>query len=170
MKRAASVLTLIAIVGAVALFARQAPPKYASKIVHVPAEKRLEAAVKGVVTGGTNELIPRDTDLGLRASMGKKNATPPIAEAEVHETFGHIYLIEEGSGTLVLGGELVDPKARGTEWRGSSIRGGQEFQMKKGDMITVQVGMPHQWKHVSPGGIAYLAIHSFPERNQPAAR
>jgi mannose-6-phosphate isomerase-like protein (cupin superfamily) len=132
--------------------------------VYVPAEKRQEAVVKGVVTGGTNELIPRDMDLGLRASMGKKNATPPITEAEVHETFGHIYLIEEGSATLVLGGELVDPKVRGTEWRGPAIRGGQEFNVKKGDMITVQVGMPHQWKEVSAGGISYLAIHSFPDK------
>src|SRR6185369_11214319 len=86
------------------------PPTYAKKIVYVPAEKRQEAVVKEVVTGGTNELIPRDLDLGMRASMGKKAATPPVTDAEAHETFGHIYLIEEGSGTLVLGGELVDPK------------------------------------------------------------
>lgn len=40
--------------------------------------------------------------------------------------------------------------------------------MTRGDMITVQVGMPHQWRDV-PKSVSYLAFHSFPEHNQPAA-
>src|SRR5262245_50533890 len=106
--RVTILLALVVVVSSIAALARQTAPKYASKIVYVPAEKRMEAVVKGVVTGGTNELIPRDMDLGMRASMGKKAATPPVTEAEAHETFGHVYLIEDGSGTLVLGGELVE--------------------------------------------------------------
>ena len=158
-------VSMAAVVGSAA---RSAPPEYPKQITYVPAEKRLNAVSTGVVApGGTNELIPRHQELGIRVSMGKKPATPPITEVEVHTTFGHVYLIEEGDGTLVLGGEMVEPRESRGEWRSASVRGGQEFEMKKGDMITVQVGMPHWWKRVGPNGIAYLAFHSFPEHNQP---
>ena len=120
----------------------------------------------GLIDVGVERVVAVGDVVDLGREAGADEGRDPV-EAEAHETFGHIYLIEEGSGTLVLGGELVEPRARGGEWRGSSIRGGQEFRMKKGDMITVQVGMPHWWKEVGPGGIAYLAIHSFPEHNQP---
>lgn len=172
MKRVLIVLTLAALVGGVAARAGgPAPVKYPQQITYVPAEKRLNAISHGATAGrGTNELIPRDTDLGVRVSLGKKDATPPVSNAEVHATFGHVYLIEEGEGTLVLGGELENAKeSRPGEWTGPSIKGGREFHMKKGDMITVQVGMPHWWKQVAAGGVAYLAFHSFPEHNQPPA-
>jgi hypothetical protein len=164
------ILAALALPMAMAASADEPPPNYPKAIVYVPAEKRLSAAKTGGIAGPgtTNELIPRDKDLGMRASMGKKSQTPPVTEAEVHSTFGHIYLIDEGGGTLVLGGELENPKRRGTDgWVGTGIKGGQEFHMKKGDMITVQVGMPHWWKEVGPDGVSYLAIHSFPEHNQP---
>jgi mannose-6-phosphate isomerase-like protein (cupin superfamily) len=154
------------------LAAADGPPKFPSRIVYVPHATLDNAVLHGnVAGGGTNELVPRDNDLGVRVSLGKKNATPPVSAAEVHSTFGHVFLIEDGGGTLVLGGELVDAKEnRPGEWTGSGIKGGQEFQMTKGDMITVEVGMPHWWKQVSAGGVAYLAFHSFPEHNQPASR
>lgn len=170
MRFGAFLAALVAAMAAVAaLSAGPAPKDYPKQITYVPAEKRLNAIAKGVVAPqGTNELIPRDRDLGVRASMGRKTATPPVTEAEAHATFGHVFLIEEGEGTLVLGGEIVDAKEGSPgEWRGPSVRGGREFRMKKGDMITVQVGMPHWWKEVGPNGVAYLAIHSFPEHNQP---
>lgn len=145
------------------------PPDYAKQIIHVPGEKRLNAVTHGNLAGqGTNELVPRDVDLGVRVSLGRKAATPPMTGAEAHETFGHVYLIEAGGGTLVLGGELIDPEeSRPGEWTGRGIKGGREFQMSKGDMITVQVGMPHWWREVPEGGVAYLAFHSFPEHDQP---
>lgn len=145
------------------------PPAYSARITYVPHDKHTEAIVHGNLAGaGTNELIPRDMDMGVRVSLGKKAATPPVTAAEVHATFGHVFLIEAGEGTLVLGGELASPKENSPgEWTGPAINGGREFHMMKGDMITVQVGMPHWWKQVSKDGVAYLAFHTFPERHQP---
>jgi mannose-6-phosphate isomerase-like protein (cupin superfamily) len=169
MRRIAMLGLLVCLVAVLATAGGPPPTNYPKNIVYVPAEKRLNAITKGVTSAkGTNELVARDKDLGVRVSMGKKDATPPVTNAEVHSTFGHVYLIEEGGGTLVLGGELENAKEnRPGEWTAPSVKGGQEFQMKKGDMITVQVGMPHWWKQVGPGGVAYLAFHSFPEHNQP---
>ena len=145
--------------------AQNGPPTYSPTIVHVGSDELKRAVTEGHLSGaGTNELVPRDPDLGIRVSVGRKLATPPATGSEAHETFGHVYRIESGSATLVLGGELVDPRERAPgEWVGSGIRGGQEFYMSEGDMITVQVGMPHQWTEVAENGVAYLAFHSFPD-------
>lgn len=167
----AAVATLVAV--ATAAMAGGPPPRdYPTQIAYVPAERLEQAVTRGAVAGrGSNELVPRDKDLGVRVSLGRKLATPPTTDAEAHSTFGHVYLVEAGSGTLVLGGQLVDPKEGSPgEWRGRAIAGGREFQMKKGDMITVQVGMPHWWRDVGADGVAYLAFHSFPEHNQPGAK
>jgi mannose-6-phosphate isomerase-like protein (cupin superfamily) len=156
----------VAVVAAIA--AGPAPANYPKQITYVPAEKRLNAIKHGLTSAqGTNELVPRDKDLGVRVSMGKVNP-PATKAAEAHATFGHVFLIEDGDGTLVLGGEIENVKeGRPGEWTGTAVKGGQEFRMKKGDMITVQVGMPHWWKEVGSGGVTYLAFHSFPEHNQP---
>ncbi|MEQ1896862.1 MAG: hypothetical protein ABL971_05665 [Vicinamibacterales bacterium] len=143
------------------------PPAYPNRIVHVPAAEHEETIRTGrIAAKRTNELIPRDLDLGIRVSMGRKVASPAIPEAEVHADFGHIFLIEEGGGTLLLGGELVNPTQRGQMWVAASIKGGKRYEMKTGDMITVQVGMPHQWVEV-PKSVSYLAIHAFPDKYQP---
>ncbi len=146
-----------------------APPRYPDRIVYVPADRLEQAVTRGNAAGqGTNELVPRDADLGVRVSLGRKLPNAPTGDPEAHETFGHVYLVQAGAGTLVLGGTLVNPRPRsGGEWNGSAITGGREFRMKTGDMITVQVGMPHWWKEVGPEGVAYLAFHSFPEHHQP---
>jgi mannose-6-phosphate isomerase-like protein (cupin superfamily) len=153
--------------GVAAMRAIADPPAYPDRVVHVPSAEHEETIRTGrIAAKRTNELIPRDHDLGIRVSMGRKLATPPVSEAEVHADFGHIYIIEEGGGTLLLGGELVNPTQRGQMWVAASIKGGRRYELKTGDMITVQVGMPHQWVKV-PRNVSYLAFHSFPEHNQP---
>jgi len=155
-----------AVTGVVALRAVADPPAYPDRVVHVPAAEHEETIRTGrIAARRTNELIPRDHDLGIRVSMGRKLATPPVPEAEVHGDFGHIFIIEEGGGTLVLGGELVNPTQRGQMWVAASIKGGRRYEMKTGDMITVQVGMPHQWVEI-PKSVSYLAIHTFPDKYQ----
>jgi len=157
----------VAAAGVVALRATADPPAYPDRVTHVPAAEHQEIIRTGrVAARRTNELIPRDHDLGIRVSMGRKLATPPVPEAEVHADFGHIFIIEEGAGTLLLGGELVNPTRRGQMWVAASIKGGRRYDMKTGDMITVQVGMPHQWVEI-PKSVSYLAIHTFPDKYQP---
>lgn len=158
---------IVVAAGAVALRAGADPPAYPDRVVHVPAAEHEETIRTGrIAAKKTNELIPRDHDLGIRVSMGRKLATPPVSEAEVHADFGHIFIIEEGGGTLLLGGELVNPTQRGLMWTAASIKGGRRYELKTGDMITVQVGMPHQWVEI-PKSVSYLAIHTFPDKYQP---
>ena len=142
-------------------------PNYADHFDFVPAERVQEIVRNTGLAGrgagvGKNEIFPLDKDLGIRSSIGKRGKTPPYDGAEVHGSFGHTWLILEGEGTVVQGGRLKDPKDLGNgNWGGSGIEGGREIKLKKGDIITCQVGMPHMWKEI-PESVTYLVFHAFP--------
>jgi mannose-6-phosphate isomerase-like protein (cupin superfamily) len=72
----------------------------------------------------------------------EKNLAAPAAE--LHDASDDVYYVLDGSATLTLGGKLESPKEveRG-EWRGPRIEGGQNFDVKKGDLIIVPRGTPH---------------------------
>jgi mannose-6-phosphate isomerase-like protein (cupin superfamily) len=66
------------------------------------------------------------------------------ASAEIHDASDDVYYVLEGSATLTLGGTLETPKeVEPGEWRGPGIKGGQNFDVKKGDLIVVPRGTPH---------------------------
>lgn len=71
--------------------------------------------------------------------------TRPSADAEVHDDSDDIYYVLEGEATLTLGGRLDGPREMEPgEWRSPRITGGQTFVIKKGDLIVVPRGTPHQ--------------------------
>jgi mannose-6-phosphate isomerase-like protein (cupin superfamily) len=64
--------------------------------------------------------------------------------AEIHDASDDVYYVLEGTATLTLGGKLEAPKeVEPGEWRGPRIEGGQNFDVKKGDLIVVPRGTPH---------------------------
>jgi mannose-6-phosphate isomerase-like protein (cupin superfamily) len=82
-------------------------------------------------------------------------------DALVHDRIDEIYYILEGGGTLVTGGKLKDEKHTdasptiGPGWRGSSIEGGQERRVNKGDVVFITAGTPHMFTKLD-GPIRYL--------------
>src|SRR5260221_1049260 len=119
-----TLVTLSVALVAVTIVKAQKYPNYANHFTYVPHEKVDEIIKRTGFAGrppgiGMNELIPMDNDLGVRSSVGKRAVTPPTDAAEVHGAFGHTWLILEGEGTLVQGGQLVDPKDLGNgNWGG----------------------------------------------------
>jgi mannose-6-phosphate isomerase-like protein (cupin superfamily) len=66
------------------------------------------------------------------------------AAAEIHDASDDVYYVLEGTATLTLGGKLETPKeVEPGEWRGPRIEGGQNFDVKKGDLVIVPRGTPH---------------------------
>ena len=64
--------------------------------------------------------------------------------AEIHDASDDVYYVLEGSAVLTLGGRLEAPKeVEPGEWRGPRIEGGQNFEVKKGDLVVVPRGTPH---------------------------
>src|SRR4051812_10029808 len=91
----------------------------------------------------TSELI-ESTGMQLRVAVQhEKNRSG--AAAELHDASDDVYYVLEGSATLILGGRLDDPKETDPgEWRSSRILDGKTFELKKGDLVVVPRGTPHQ--------------------------
>ena len=64
--------------------------------------------------------------------------------ALMHPRTTDVWLIREGSGTLVTGGQMVDAQGEPVDGtRGAAIRGGSERVIGVGDVIYIPAGVPH---------------------------
>lgn len=79
-----------------------------------------------------------------------ENATPDNYRTEFHEDTIDVWVIQEGGGTLVTGGEEVDGKHRG----------GIEREIKVGDVVFIPAGIHHGMKNTR--STTWLNIR-FPE-------
>lgn len=85
---------------------------------------------------------------------------------EVHDGSDDVYYVLDGEATLMLGGSLVQPdQISPGEWRAKSSTGGQKVVIKKGDLIVVPRGTPHQ-RTVTGKGFSMILIKVF-EDKQP---
>jgi mannose-6-phosphate isomerase-like protein (cupin superfamily) len=85
---------------------------------------------------------------------------------EVHDASDDIYYVLDGTATLLLGGSLVEPNEISPgEWRAKSSTGGQKYEIRKGDLIVVPRGTPHQ-RTVTGKGFSMILIKVF-ENRQP---
>jgi len=85
---------------------------------------------------------------------------------EVHDGSDDIYYVLDGEATLMLGGSLVDPNQTAPgEWRAKSATGGTKVAIKKGDLVVVPRGTPHQ-RTVTGKGFSMILIKVF-ETKQP---
>ena len=86
---------------------------------------------------------------------------------EVHDTSDDIYYVLDGKAELMLGGMLVEPNEISPgEWRAKTASGGQKVAIKKGDLIIVPRGTPHQ-RTVTGKGFSMILIKVFASA-QPA--
>jgi mannose-6-phosphate isomerase-like protein (cupin superfamily) len=74
--------------------------------------------------------------LSVRASSGG---------AEIHAHFDDIFFVTDGSATLITGGQVQHAQtAPDGETKGSGIEGGTRQVIRKGDVVHVPAGTPHQ--------------------------
>lgn len=110
----------------------------------------------------TEDLIGGD-GMQLRVAVqydAKKNS----ALAEVHDASDDVYYVLDGSAELTLGGELENPReATPGEWKSEKIVGGKTFTIRKGDLIVVPRGTPHQRINTKGKRFALVLIKVFLE-------
>ena len=76
-------------------------------------------------------------NVNIRRLVGAESAL-------MHARTTDVWVVREGSGTLVTGGTLVDAKpGAGGDQSGSAIRGGVERVIKAGDVVFIPAGVPH---------------------------
>ena len=77
--------------------------------------------------------------------------------ALMHPRTTDVYVIREGSGTLVTGGQIVDEDGEPVDGeRGAAIQGGEERVIGAGDLIFIPAGVPHGIRETT--GITWFNI------------
>ena len=72
-------------------------------------------------------------------------------EAEMHERLADLLIIREGSGTVLVGGRMVEGHSTAEgEMRGKAIEGGTKYPVAAGDVLYVPANVVHQFQ-VEPG-------------------
>ncbi|MYG04444.1 MAG: hypothetical protein F4173_19835 [Acidobacteriia bacterium] len=67
----------------------------------------------------------------------------------------------EGSGTLLLGGKMVDAiqaEGRPGEWRAPRLENPRRIEARKGDLINIPVKTPHQWDLTEGESVTYVIV------------
>ncbi len=81
--------------------------------------------------------------------------------AESHDRKNDLCLVPAGSGTLLLGGEMVDKleaPGRPGEWRSPKVRGGKKCRIAQGDRIDIPEKVSRQWLLERGESIAYVIV------------
>jgi mannose-6-phosphate isomerase-like protein (cupin superfamily) len=120
------------------------------------------------------QIIPGDKVQALFAKGGTITETDTYkvmasrresdGQAEVHARDTDLLWIQEGTATLVTGGQVVNGKQSAPdEIRGESISGGQEQHVAKGDLITIPANVPHLFKNVKAPFLYYTVKVTAPK-------
>ena len=160
----------LAALGACAAMYAQAPKSAGSATYVTPAE--MSSALKSAPRQDA-PLIDRPVRViqagGHNLGVAMVQRTNADQNALIHDKIDEIYYVLEGSGTLVSGGALVNPKQTsssptiGPGWSGSSIQGGQSRRVTAGDVVFIPAGVPHMYSKLD-GTIRYLVYRVDPNR------
>ncbi len=91
------------------------------------------------------------------------------ANASVHEHEAELFVVVDGTGTLVTGGTLRDERRTNAENRsGSAIDGGSPRRVSRGDIAIVPAGVPHWFTEVD-GALILMSMH-VPQTAPPPGR
>jgi mannose-6-phosphate isomerase-like protein (cupin superfamily) len=118
--------------------------------------------LKQSVANNTVDTLMKGTDvLGGKAGVAMLYRVKPEASALIHDQATEIYYILDGSGTIVTGGSLKNPRETDLTRLGAGIShsgervGGESRKVKAKDIIIVPAGTPHSFSQLD-GPISYL--------------
>ena len=106
---------------------------------------------------------------GGKASVASLHRSKPETSALIHNDVTETYYILKGSGTLITGGSLGDPKPTdltrvnaGMSQTGAR-QGGSAQQVRPGDVIIIPAGTPHSFSQLD-APISYLVFRFEPRK------
>ena len=148
---------------------------------YIPAEE-LQAYTKKAIEEKLVDQQVRSIDIGKsRIGIGIEYRTkldkPGAASVAEHDQISEVYHIISGSGTLVLGPNIVDRQRRPATSRtvvefngpgnnGSEIRDGIAYDLKPGDVVVIPAGTGHWFTRIDDH-IDYLMIRVDPDKVTP---
>jgi mannose-6-phosphate isomerase-like protein (cupin superfamily) len=152
---------LLLILSAMCLDAQTRQPSTALKPFIVKNKQSMDDLEKSLSTDNKVEDLTGGPGTQLRVAI-QHDKLRENAEAELHDESDDVYYVLEGSAQLTLGGTLDNPhEATPGEWKSKKINGGTTFEIKKGDLIVVPRGTPHQRNSVSGKEFTMILIKVF---------
>ncbi len=165
-RRVAMIVFVILVVTLTAIAQRK--PSEATRPFVVMTGQSLDELQKSLQPDNKISEIIDSTGMQLRVAVQhEKNRSG--AAAELHDASDDVYYVLEGSATLMLGGRLEDPKETDPgEWRSPRIVDGKTYEIKKGDLIVVPRGTPHQRSTANKDFMMILIkIYAEPLKKRP---
>ena len=151
------ILAALALIAAPALAQAPAPPE--PKTFAASAEiQALIANARANHKPGTPTMVQRI--VGLAPYAANLEHRTAVGTANVHEKEAELFVVLEGSGTLVTGGKLThETRTNPTNLAGDGIDGGQSRPVAKGDMFIVPENTPH-WFSAINGELILMSMHA----------
>jgi mannose-6-phosphate isomerase-like protein (cupin superfamily) len=166
------------------LAAQQSDPQPSCKMcpgTYIPLDE-LQAYTKKAIAENRVDQQVRDVDIGKAhvaigmVHRGKLDAPRPNSVAE-HDLVSEVYHVIDGSGTLVLGPDIVGMKRRpatdetvrlfnGPGNNGETVRNGTTHQLKAGDVVIIPAGTGH-WFTKIDDHIDYVMVRIDPDKVTP---
>lgn len=167
MKTKIILLAFIVFAFSFASFAQARQPSTASSPFIVKSKQQVSDITAALVkkTGNTNEDILAAKGMQARIAIFHDEKREGDKH-EVHDGSDDIYYVTNGTATLMLGGSLVNAEEISPgEWRATQATGGQKVTIKKGDLIFVPRGTPHQ-RTVTDKKFTMILIKIFSEQQK----
>ena len=180
-----AVLTAAAFAGG-ALFAHQPDPDPDPSCVRCPAEfvphEEIEAYGRVASATGVTDQQVRSLDIG-RANVqvaylkrGRLEEPRPQSVAE-HDLVTEVYIVLDGSATLLTGPDLVDAVRRPADYRAvrllngpghnaAAVRNGVTHEVEAGDVLVIPAGTGHQFVRIEDE-VSYLMVRVDPDKVVP---
>jgi len=118
-----------------------------------PATTYIDAASVGAAFAKGAPLVETG---GYKIHASRRDAP---GQAEIHQRDTDIIYVLDGTATVVTGGSIVEGRQLGAnrdEVRGATIRGGVAQRLRKGDVLVVPNGVPHQFTDVQAPFLYYV--------------
>ena len=82
------------------------------------------------------------------------------APASIHDNENELMVFKQGTGTIVIGGALVDgTRSNPANQAGSSISGGKSQHVASGDVLIVPAGVAHQIVPDAGSAVVVITFH-----------
>jgi len=130
----------------------------ASKVIYYSAPRMMADLNKAPANNlGESEINLIDHVPDQHAAILLRRTKP--GKAEVHTSEADVWYILNGGCVLQVGGTEVGGKEESPgQIRGSSISGGTEYKLAKGDVIRIPHGVPHWVKKIEGGELVYIVV------------
>jgi mannose-6-phosphate isomerase-like protein (cupin superfamily) len=128
-------------------------------------QKQTDVPIRMVDCGGDEG----GHQVGVSVVRRNKGQTGPPA---AHDQVSEVYHILEGTGTVVVGGKITNPKRRPfSEWNGpgltgDGVTGGVPTKLTRGDVFIIPAGTPHWFTSIDES-MFYTVVRVDPSKVAP---